>query len=288
MGTLTAIYQNYADAAVLSGGSYVLPLSNVKDPDIGKVARSANLLAASTLLRVDLGAPRPIGGVALGPTNLSPGAQFRIRAYSDAAYSAQVYTSGTQTLSGTLMNWSVPANWLAWEDPGFWFGIPNIFEQALFAPWAFGIFQTDVTARYWLVEVFDEGNRDGYVQFGRLLMGRAFRPSINYVPGAEFRVDPIYLRSESIGGRRDDWDIGRRRALRVSFPELLAESELFNDVLRMQHVLGASKQLFVVPDPDDAGNLQKRSFLATMKAPPPIVQAGMGRGSTAFDLEEVL
>lgn len=288
MGTLIAIYQNYADAAAVSGGSYVLPLSNLKDPDIGRVARSTNPLATSTLLRVDLGAPRAIGGLALGPTNLSPGAQFLARAYSDAAYSVQVFTIGTQTISGTLMDWGDPAHWLAWEDPGFWFGIPDIFEQALFAPWAFAIFQADVTARYWLIEVFDEGNRDGYVQFGRLVMGRAFRPSVNYVPGAEFRVDPIFMRSESIGGRRDDWDIGRRRALRVSFPELLTESELFNDILRMQHVLGASKQLFVVPDPDDTGNLQKRSFLATMKAPPPIVQAGMARGSTAFDLEEVL
>jgi hypothetical protein len=172
--------------------------------------------------------------------------------------------------------------------PGFWFGIPDIFEQQPFPPWAFVTFATDVTARYWLVEVFDTGNGDGFVQYGRLLIGRAFRPSLNYVPGAEFRIDPIFLRSESIGGRRDDWDIGRRRALRVSFPELLSEAELFGDVLAMQHVLGASKQLFVIPDPDDVSNFQKRSFLATLKSPPPIVQAGMEMGSTAFDLEEVL
>jgi hypothetical protein len=288
VGTLTAIYQNYADTAVVGGGSYVLPLSNLRDPDIGKVARSTNPLAASTVVRIDLGAARAIGGVALGPTNLSPGAQYRVRAYSDAALTTLISSSGLQTISGSRMDWADTAHWLSWEDPGFWFGIPDLFGQPPFPPWAFAIFATDVTARYWLVEVFDEGNRDGFVQYGRLVIGRAFRPSVNYVPGAEFRIDPIFLRSESIGGRRDDWDIGRRRALRVSFPELLAEAELFGDILSMQHVLGASKQMFVAPDPDDTGNFQKRSFLATLKSPPPIVQAGMALGSTAFDLEEVL
>jgi len=290
VSSFVALYQNYADAAVLGGGSYLaaLPVTNLKDEDIGKVARSTDSLNASTIVTCDLGSARTVGGVALGPTNISPGKTYRIRAFSDAGYSVNIYDSGTQTVSGSLIDWSNTGNWLAWEDPGFWFGIPNVFDRSLVPIWLVTILNADVVARYWKIEVFDAGNGDGFLQFGRLLIARAFRPSFNYDFAAEMLVQPIFDRVESLGGKRTDWDRGRRRTLRINFTGKLLYSELYGDVFRLSYVNGASRQIFVVPDPGDATNFQQLSFLATLKSPPPIVQAFFDRGTTVIDCEEVL
>lgn len=289
MARFTAIYQNYADTAVLSGGSYLpaLPLANVKTLNPGIVARTTDPLAASTKLIADLGASRGVGGIALGPTNISPGAHYRIVASNAADFSAPVYDSGSVAVPGTRMDWSDPAHWLAWEDPGFWFGIPDLFDQELVPVWAMTVFPADKFARFWKIEVTDPLNQDGYMQFGRLMIGRAFRPTYNYGPGGEFNVEPIYQRIQAIGGQRTDWDLGRRRTLRITFTDLPTD-DLFGDVARMQQVAGASKQIFVCPDPDDTANFQKRSFLATLKTPPAIVQTRYERGTTVIDAEEVL
>ena len=289
MGTFVAIYQNYADAAVLSGGSYQssLPLDNVKDLDIGRVARTTNTDTSSAVVIADLGASRFVGGVVIGPTNLSPGSTYRIRASSLSDFSTLVYDSGVQTVAGSTMDWSNTANWLQWEDPGFWFGIPDVFDLALVPVWAASILPSNAFARFWKIEFFDSLNADGYIQFGRLIIGRAWRPTANYAFGGEFSCEPIYRRVEAIGGRRTDWDLNRRRGLRLTF-ELRPEADLFDDVFRMRQYTGASKQIWVSPDPEDNANFQKRSFLATFKTPPPIVQSEYGYGTTVIDCDEVL
>jgi len=289
MGKFVAIYQNYADAAVLYGGSYRVdyPLNNVRDLDIGRVARTSNPATSSAVIIADLGASRLVGGVVVGPTNQSPGSTYRIRASSFSDFSTLVYDSGIQTVAGSTMNWSNTSLWLAWEDPGFWFGIPDVFDLALVPVWATTILPTSAFARFWKIEFFDSLNADGYIQFGRLVIGRAWRPAHNYDYGGEFSCEPIYRRVEAVGGRRTDADLGRRRGYRLTFSNL-PDSDLFNDVFRMRQYTGASKQVWVSADPDDSDNFQKRSFLATFKSPPPIVQANLDIGSTVIDCEEVI
>jgi hypothetical protein len=290
MSRFVALYQNFADAGVLSGGSWLpeLPLSNAQTRPIGHVARSNGLTSPATQFVVDIGVNLPIGGVVVGPTNISPGAQYRIRGSTSSSFSTTVVDTGLLTTpGGSGIDWSNPDAWLAWEDPGFWYGVPNAFDAALASTWLILSLPSDVSARYWKVEVVDALNRDGYFEFGRLLIGRMFRPSIGYAKGASFEVQPLYQRVEAIGGQRTDWDLNRRRGLRVSFDKL-SHSELFDDVFRIQEICGATGQIFVIPDPADTTNLTKRSFLATMKAAPPIVQAFYNGGTTAFDFEEIL
>jgi hypothetical protein len=291
---LVLLYQNYADKAVVSGGSYLssLPIANVKDEDIGKVARTADALNASTIQLADLGATRTVGGVAIGPVNVSPGATFRIRAFSDAAYSVNVADSGIQTVAGSLIDWSNTGVWLAWEDPGFWFGIPNVFDLLDLPTYLFFIFPTDVTARYWKSETFDAGNGSGHLDFARLMIARAARLKfrgnhINYVPGDNSaNVIKIFDVNESLGGKRTYWNRGKRRTLRVVYP-IIDESSAWSDVFNLS-MLDEGEQVFVVPDPTDTVNAQKRSYLATVKTPPPIALANVSIAATALDLEEVL
>lgn len=294
MSNAVVIYDNFADDAVLSGGSYLasLPLSNLQNEDIQLVARSTDALNASTKFSVDFGSVRPIGGIVLGPTNLSPGATWRVRSFAEAAHSTVMYDSGVQTVSGSTIDWSDTNDWLEWEDPGFWYGIPDSFSLNDLPSYIAEIVDSadaaDALAQYWLVETFDAGNADGHVDFGRLLFGRVFRPTFNYGTDNSFNVSPLNTTPiESLGGRRFFWDRGQRRVLHLSFP-MLSNDELFDDVFRIQNVVSNNQQVFISPDPADTTNFDKRSFLATLSNPPPIVQALADVGSTVIEAEEVL
>jgi len=77
MANCRLLWKNLANNAALSGGAWqaALPLANVKDTLISKVARSTNVNLASTQLLVDLGDTAPIyDTVALVNHNLSASA----------------------------------------------------------------------------------------------------------------------------------------------------------------------------------------------------------------------
>lgn len=289
MGKFVLLYEPYSDLGVLSGGSYLpsLPRSNAQDPDIARVARTTDPLPASTRVDIDLGIARPVGGFAVGPINASPGAQYRIRAYADAAMTTVLYDPGIKTIAGTV----VESLDLEWEDPGFWLGI-DTSELDDLPTWLIDIVpfaQEPMTRTQWFsIEIFDPDNADGYIEFGRVIVARAWRPAFNYsYSGNSFGIDPRTEMVESEGGLRTYDERGQRRKLQVAF-ENLPEDALFADVFRIMNRHGVSRQMFVVPDPEDETFLQRRSFLATFKQAPAIAQVLFARGSTALDFEEVL
>ena len=286
MSNIAVMYENFAENSVFSFGSWLtnLPLDNMKDSDLGTLARSSDALVASTKFRVDLGAVRPIGGVAVGPTNLSPGAQYRVRSYEDNLYTTLLYDSGIKILPGA----SVDSLELEWEDPGFWYGIET---EGLSNAWIIEVIpETQISnsnAQYWQIEMIDESNSDGYIEAGFCMIGRTFRPSINYDENNSFTQIQLTDTIEALGGHRDYWHRGMRRTLRVTWWRL-DDSEGWGDIYAMMTILGVHRPMFVVPDPDDLDNIQKRSFLATFRNTPElrlIIQDGV---TTGFDLEEVL
>ena len=125
MADVVLLYEIFSDQAILSGGSWQLPLSNLQTADIAQVARSTNAANSSTIINFNLGSIQPIGGVAFGPANLSPGATWRLRLYSNAAMTVLTYDSGLLTVTGEVINWADPNQWLDWENPGFWNGVAD-------------------------------------------------------------------------------------------------------------------------------------------------------------------
>jgi len=146
---------------------------------------------------------------------------------------------------------------------------------------------SDTQKQYWLLEFFDVDNGDGHVDIGRLFMGRAFIPEVNYSQDNQLTIEPLTDVEESLGGLRSYWERGLRRTFRCSFQHL-SETEMFDDVMRIMLRSGISRQVFLVPDPDDESFGNRRSFLATFKQIPAMQQVLVERGTTAFDLQEVL
>lgn len=287
MARLVLLYENFADSGIYSGGSWLaaLPLTNMQDDDIALVARSSNATTAATKFTVNLGRVRAVDAVAFGPANLSPGSTWRARGYSDSGLTTLVYDTGIQTGVGDTIDWSDTGEWLEWEDPGFWYGISESLDEL--PQFYYHVAPTAQSAQYWLFEISDVGNFDGAVTIGRLLIAKAFRPSINYGESNDLSLVPLTDMEESDGGLRKYRERGLRRAYRCTF-QWLDESEIFGDVFRMQLRSGTSRQVFVVPDSDDLSFGSRRSFLATFKTLSPLQQLLVDRGTTALDLEEVL
>lgn len=287
MAKLVVLYDIFSDAGILTGGSWlpVLPLTNMQDPDISRVARSTNAANASTLFTIDLGRPQSVDGIAFGPVNMSPGSTWRWRGYSDSGFTALVYDSGIQNVLGEVIDWTDTGDWLEWEDSDFWYGSATQLEEL--AQYLFHVAPSSKLAQYWKLEMFDASNADGYVEIGRLMIARAFRPTINYSEDNQITPEPLTDVEESLGGQRDYWERGVRRKASYAFP-FLTEDEVLGDVFRLALRAGISRHVFVVPDPDDVTTGNRRSFLATMAKAPALRQLLVARGSVALDFEEVL
>lgn len=265
-------WPNYADVSVLytpalSGGSWSssLPLTNLQDRRLHVVARSADALAASTQFDVDLGVARTIGCVAIPKHTMTSSGTVRVRGYSGAGHTTNVYDSGTVT--------------------PFPSGLDAETAAGLNIP--FVVYPSSISARYWYVELTDTGNPDGYVDVSRLVIAGAFQPTVNISYEAELGLEDATTRVVSDGGAAQFRVRPIRRTLAGVLDEM-PESEAFASWWRMQKQLGISGQVFVAYDPADTTYKHDRAFLATFRAPSALVQANHARQRTAFSLVEEL
>ncbi|HEY8359357.1 MAG TPA: hypothetical protein VIL30_18050 [Ramlibacter sp.] len=270
-----------AATATLSGGSWSVPLSNLQTEDISEVARSSDANPASTVIRVALGGAPGIDTICLGPSNFSTGFSYRIRIFADAAFTVEELDTGWITGAPRA-----PWNTLDWGDQNFWAGLTP-WDDPFRGIWLIHMFEGLQAGQFWLIEINDENNADGYVELGRLLMGNAWQPSINYGYDNVLRFVDNSLRQETLNGGR----IYRKRIDPRSFAfgfDYLAESEIYAEVYAFMRDIGTSGQLFVIPDPDDEANIQKRSFLAVPSKLDGVSERINGYLSFSTELEEVI
>lgn len=291
MGNFLILYDNAADAGLLSGGAWVptLGLPSMQDPRPTKRARSVGLDLTATQFKIALPTISTFKALAFGPTNFTSSAQYRITSYDDDTYSSPVYDSDWMDIGVQ----AVPSLDLAWEDPNFWTGVQPVFDPDGAGIFVVHPFDGAGTGKFWLFEIDDQGNGDGFIEIGRLFMGRDWQASINYSPdGNSFGYKPYTTTRRSIGGTLYGVRRKTARTLQVAFPYLPTQ-EVFNNVHRMNLVSGLDKQVFVIPDPDDIVNRNIRSFLGNLEELQGMqlmsVQLGAGlASSTAIRITEAL
>lgn len=253
MANLMIAWGNDADRATLSGGAWIstLPRSNLQTRELAEVARSSSLAAAATQFTVTFNSPNPsIECIALVAHNLSPAAQWRITAAN--ALGTKSETTGWMDVWPRLS----PAE-LEWEDDRWWSGIQDTETIAQFTPllvWANGR-KLWPSAKYtnnpgtWLIELSDPANPAGFVQVGRLFIGKAFRPKYNYSWGAGLGYETDTTVARSLGGVPF---FDRREGERVFEFRLgnLNDAEAYGAVLLMQRRVGVDGEVIVLPDSD--------------------------------------
>lgn len=279
-------WPNLADTATLSGGSWLaaLGLAKLQTDALSAVARSTTDANADTIINVDHGAAKAVSIVALTAHNLRSAATWRIRGSAASDMSGAVYDSGT------ISCW--PVQWPTGLLPA---GHPNASTRlltdaqinALNPPRdVVHVLATEATARYWRIELFDSTNADTYVQIGRLTMAPRYTPSNTMSVGASFGFDAEDGVGRSLS-RSKFFDVKPRgRLLTATFPNLTDDEA--GAVLRdMVEDRGVNGQLYVVTDANDTYDLQRRSFLATLRQLSPVERAAAGRSAMTLTFEEV-
>lgn len=241
MSNIAIAYDNIADGGTYSGGSWAaaLPLTNLKTYDPKQLARSTNATEASTVIICDLGYAAPVDVVALINTNLTDAATLRVRVGPNADGSS------------ALIDMTLTAGDFGTDTPAA--------GRAIFY-----LNSATISARYVRWDISDESNPDGYVQFGRHIVGTVFQPDINIVYGAQIGLIDESRLSRAVNGAQYADIKPKRRRLSGAF-DALTSDEAFGEVYDLQSICGTTVPVLAIYDPQFSGDaLQRTSLYATV------------------------
>lgn len=286
MANILLAYQNRTDLGSLSGGSWLaaLPLSNLQNRLVQRVARSSNAALASTKFDIDLGAAYTIDVLSLVVHNISVSGKVRVTAASDAAFSSVLYQSAWVDVWPSGM---IPQNLLEWEEDNFWLGTLSSQARAGYqSPYIHQVSPAQY-ARYWRVEVDDTTNTDGYVQIGRLFMSQSWTPSINYDRGADLVYKDTTPIETSLSGA-EYFDV-RSRVREFTFTlSGLSDSEAYDSVLQIQRLCGINGEILMISDKDDTTRIPARAYVGRLAELDGIGQTQNGRFKVNMKIRELI
>lgn len=285
MDNIALGYPNRTDEATLSGGSWLasLPLANLKNRIMAKVARTIDTLLASTKFDIDLGQSRFIGALALVVHNLSVSGKVRLRGSSVADFSTTVYDSGWVNVWPSGM---IPQDMLEWEDDNFWLGTLSAEARAGYQSPYIHLFAR-VSARYWRVEIDDTGNSVGYIHIGRLFIADVWTPATNMSYGLSLGYEDHSQIEESLGGT-EYFDTRKKSRITKLSLDWMNSDEAYSRLLEMQRMLGTSGELLIVPDPADSVNQVRRSYLGRLQRLGPLEHPQYNTYRTTLEVKELI
>lgn len=287
MANIFLAWQNRTDEGALSGGSWLsaLPLTNLQNRQVQKVARSNGVTAAATKFDIDLGQARSIGVIGLVVHNISVSGTVRITASDSAAFTTLYYDSGAVAAwpSGVI-----PTDLLEWEDDNFWLGTLSQQARAGYqSPFILRL-PSIQNMRYWRVEIVDTGNSDGYIQIGRLFMARGWTPNVNYSYGSGLGFQDPTPVDTSLSGA-EYFDIrSKYRVMTFTLP-YITDTEAYSYALELQRLAGVSGEILVMPDGGTSLTTQpQRSFVGRLRQIGAIKQPNPTAYSVDFEVKELL
>ncbi|MGE0253474.1 MAG: hypothetical protein AB7H93_23645 [Vicinamibacterales bacterium] len=238
------------DAATVTTSSSPasLPAANLLDNQPGVACRLDDLDDAA--ITVDLGAAQTVDTLALLHHTGSAWGGCRVTAGAVEADlgAGAPYDSGVLP----LRSYQDGAFGLAWADEA---DDPRRLESATHH---FVLFlETPPRFRWWRFEVLDTGNADGFVDVGRLIVSRAWRPAIGVAYGYAAGFAGDAPREVAAGNQLWPLDRPLRRALDgVSLPFLTLE-EADREMARLQRGRGTAGPLLCLLDPTDRARDQE-------------------------------
>lgn len=286
MANITLAWQNRTDEGTLSNGSWLstLPLTNLQDRTVQKVARSTNANLTSTKFDIDLASARSIGVVALVVHNVSVVGKIRITGDDASDFLTPVYQTAW---IDCWPSGQIPQSLLEWEEDNFWLGTLSSNARAGYQSPFIHLLPTAQVLRYWRVEIDDTANSDGYLQVGRLFMSAAWTPTLNYTLGATLGYTDQSPVDTSLSGA-EFFDV-RSRAREFDLAlDGLTDSEAYDYALQIQRLAGTTGEVLVIPDSADTTRVAIRSYLGRLVGLSPVEQVQQNRHRVGFRLRELL
>ena len=285
MSNMILAYGNLADQAELSGGGWLpdLPITNIQDRRLEVVARSISPAPVHTQFDGAFLTPRLIKVVALVNHTFGSLAKRRIRLSSTPDFSDVVADSGWGDVWPTVY----PFGTLPWGSPSWWTGKYSPDQIASYNGTLVWILPNSVNARFIRVEVDDQNNPAGYVQFGRLFLADGWQPVRNMTYGASLAWEDRSEVQEALSGAEYFDERGARRVVKFQLPGM-SEAEAMAQAFDIQQGVGITKEVLFVWDPDDTVHAIRRQFLGRLRTLSPIENPGPDRWRSPFEVQELL
>lgn len=277
-------YPNFVDLATLSGGSWLgaLPLTNLQDQRNAKKARSTDDAAASTLVNVDLGSDKFVRAVGIISHNLSLAATIRVRLGNDSGFSSSNFDSGVVDFNAVIY----PPGVLIPGDPGESDDKLAQSEYDLGYPLDhYVIFNSN--GQFLRIEIVDTTNPDTYVEFGRLWVAFGWQPSINMEQGLQIGWQTSSKSTETDGGVTFHNPRKRRRMVNFALPKATEDEALVRS-FELNRRQGSGDPILFCYDADDTFHLHRRTFIATLRKPRPLMIGDASLVDSPFSLVEEL
>lgn len=285
MSNMILAFPNSIDDAVLSGGSWeaTLPITNIQNRKIGKVARSTSDASGNTVIIIDMVADRFVKIVSIINHNMSSAASWRIIGSSSPSFATTEYDSGVIYVWGVVY----PFGSLQYGLPNWWEGIASEDDLADLTKTATHILPSTKYLRYWKINIYDTTNSDGYVQIGRIFIGDGWQPKINMDYGAalSWNTDTDIIQAKSGAEYFNRATPYRSITFKLSNMEL---DEAIGVGFDLTKRAGIDKECFFIFDPENETHSISRRFLCRLRKLSPIEYPYFDRQSMAFELKELI
>lgn len=279
MSNILICWPNRIDTAILSGGDWILPLSNLTSRDQWLVARSYDLSTENTTFHIDFGQIRNIRAVALANHNLSQTATWRITLGTSSGAN-DIYTSNWQS----VWTMTFDADLLAWEDVSVWEGIVD--QEFIKYPYLAVYTLPDwYNTQYVTIEIDDSNNPYGYIDIGRAFIGGGFTPKYNPEYGLQDSWEDKTEIVELASGATQAVVNKRYRKVQFVLPWLSqTEAAIIHEIQRRQGIYG---EVLYIPDLSDQQLNQRYGMLGRLTEMSPIEYPFYNNRQTGFTIKEL-
>lgn len=276
-------WNNLVDGAILSGGAYVpsLPLNNLKNRVLQRVARSADLLPTSTQFDIDLGPDKLWRVLALPNHNFNLDARYRVRASATQTHTSPIHDSGWLDVWPAVYDETE----LEWDDLNWWEGTYTEAERQGYVWTLIHKLATTTDARYVRVEIQDLTNPSGYAQMGRAFVANGWTPTHNMEVGASLGWEDPSEVQEAYGGAEYFNERPRYRVAKFTI-QAIEISEAYGKAFEIMRQAGITKEVLIQWNPADAKNAIRQSFVGRLRQLSPIEHPYPIQASAAFEIKE--
>lgn len=254
-GNALLFFENLVDTATLSASSAVstLPVTNLQDYEPSIVWRPTGCTAE--YVQSDLGSSQTVQAVIAWNHNWTNASAVRLRVSDNSDMSSPTYDSGS------VDGWTSIVG--AGEGGAGLGGVGGAPVLSAFNQYRFYrvlLLPSGTMGRYVRLDIVDPTNAAGYVQMGRLFIGGYVQPTINFSYGWKLGWKDLgsTVRTDSGSARLNRR--GKYRTLDLTF-DFLEEGEALTWGDDIGRIVGSSRDMFVVPEPDATTSIQYRTTL---------------------------